>query len=131
MSNTDPLLKLVVSESQVVNKLELADLLAPYIAINKESKGIDFSNSFHELSNVDKILILFCATKARSIVLGVEEKVTPMEVIKMEIMPMGSVKGTLKTLLDSKEIKAEKGKYFLPNYKIVQVVARFKKNKPQ
>ena len=45
----------------------------------------------------------------------------------MEVAPEGSIKTTLKTLFDSREIKSEKGKYYLPNYKLSQVVARFKK----
>lgn len=126
MSNNDPLAQLLVSESQAVDRQELADLLSPYLSINKETKSFDFSRSFRELSNADKILITLSAVKARCLVLDTEDKITPSEIIKMEIAPVGSVKATLKGLLDSKEINSEKGKYFLPNYKISQVITHFK-----
>lgn len=127
MIEENPLSKLIVSESQTIDNNALADLLIPFITIHKETKKIDFSANFHELGNIEKILILLSAIKARNILLNVDDKLTPLEIIGLEIMPEGSVKGTLKKLLDTNEIKAEKGKYFLPNYKISQVVARFKK----
>ena len=129
MSQIDPLDQLFVSESQAVDKQELADLLLPYVSINKESKEFDFSQAFRDLTNIDKIFILLSAIKARSLVLKTDEKISPSDIIKMEIMPEGSTKGALKLLLDSNEIKSEKGKYYLPNYKIPQVVKRFKNNK--
>ena len=128
MTNTDPLQKLLVSESQAVNRQELADLLSPYLSINKETKSFDFSSDFRSLPNADKILILLSGVKAKNLVLETEDKITPSEIINMEVAPAGSIKGTLKTLLDGGEIKAEKGKYFLPNYKLPQVIARFRKN---
>lgn len=128
MTNTnDPLNKLFVSESQAVDRQELAELLSPFLSINKENQTFDFSSKFHELSNVEKILLLLAGIKARSLVLGTEDKVSPSEIIKMEIAPAGSIKITLKTLLESRDIKSENSKYSLPNYKLSQVVARFKK----
>jgi len=123
----DPLRQLLINESQPVNKKELAELLLPYVAINKETKFFDFTSQFMDLSNDEKILIMLSAVKARSIVLpDVEDKITPIEIIKMEVMPEGSVKGTLKKLLASNEIKVNKKRYYLPNYKISQIVVRFK-----
>src|SRR3989338_2400354 len=128
MANTnDPLNKLFVSESQAVDRHELAELLSLFLSINKETGIFDFSGKFHELSNAEKVLLVLAGIKARSLVLGTEDKISPSEIIKMEIAPEGSIKGTLKLLLDSKEIKSDSGKYSLPNYKLSQVVARFKK----
>lgn len=126
-TKNDPLAQLLVSESQSVNRQELAELLLPYVAINKETKALDFTSSFSGLKNNEKIFIILAAIKARSLVLmEVSDKISPLEIINMDIIPVGSVKGTLKTLLDASEIKAEKGKYYLPNYKIPQIVAKFK-----
>ncbi len=125
--NTDPLQKLFVSESQAVNRQELAELLSPYLSINKETQSFEFSGNFMALPNAEKILLVLAAVKARSLFLGTEDKISPSEIIKLEIAPVGSVKGTLKTLLDSRDIKSEGGKYSLPNYKVSQVVANFKK----
>lgn len=127
MSNNDPLQKLFVTESQAVNKKDLADLLSQYVSINRETQAMDFSGQFGKLPNAEKILIVLLAVKARSIFLETDDKITPSEIIKMEIAPTGSVKATLKVLLKNKEIKSEKGRYSLPNYKFLQVATRFKK----
>lgn len=130
MNSSDPLQSLFVSETQAVNRQELADLLSPYLAINKDTGSLDFSSQFRELPNIEKILIVLCAVKARSLVLSdVADEISPSEIIKMEIMPTGSVKGTLKTLLDAREVKAVNGKYSLPNYKLSQVMARLNQYK--
>ncbi len=126
MNNNDPLASLLVSESQTIDKAGLAELLSPYLLINKESKSLDFSGGFWDLPNAEKILLVLAGVKARSLVLSTEDRITPSEIIKMEIAPMGSIKITLKKLLESKEIKAENSRYYLPNYKLPQIMARFK-----
>ncbi len=127
MNNQDPLASLLVSESQTIDKVGLADLLKPYLLINKESKTLEFSGGFWELPNAERILLVLAGIKARSLILGTEDRITPSEIIKMEIAPEGSVKITLKNLLESKDIKSENSRYYLPNYKLSQVIARFKK----
>lgn len=122
----NPLLKLFVSESQDINNQELSDLLLPYLTINKESGGFDFTQSFRELSNTEMILILLAALKARHIVLNTDEKISPSEIIKMEIMPSGSAKSAIKKLFDEGDIKSDNGKYYLPNYKISKVITTLK-----
>ena len=132
MTNNDPLAQLLVSESQAVNRQDLAEILLEYVTINKETKSFDFSGNFIKLPNSDKILILLCAVKARSLILSnVEDRIAPSEIIRLEIAPEGSVKATLKNLFDSGQIKSDKKKYYLPNYKLQQIVARFRnlKNK--
>lgn len=128
MSNQpDPLKKLFVSESQSVNRQELADLLSPYLSIHIEEGTFDFSSRFGDLPNMEKILIILAAVKARSLVAdGASDEISPSEIIAMEAMPTGSVKGTLKKLADARDVKVHSGKYALPNYKISQVVARLK-----
>lgn len=123
--NNDPLEQLLVSENQTINKQDLATLLLPYATINKDTKNFEFTRNFGDLINVDKILIILSAIKARSLILGTEDKIAPSDIIKMQIAPVGSIKATLKFLSDAKQIKSEKGKYFLPNYKISQVLSHF------
>ncbi len=131
MNNIDPLASLVVSESQTIDKAQLAQLLTPYLLINKETKSLDFSGTFWDLPNTEKILLVLAGVKARSLVLGTEDRIAPSEIIKMEIAPAGSVKITLKTLLESSDIKSENSRYYLPNYKLPQVIARFKNLNPK
>jgi len=130
MNNNAPLESLFVSESETVEKAELAKLLAPYLFINKESQSFDFKGGFWDLPNAEKILVILAGIKAKSLYLGTEDRIAPSEIIKMEIAPEGSVKITLKNLLGSKEIKSEKSKYYLPNYKLSLIVARFKRINP-
>lgn len=125
-TNSNPLEKLFVSESQEVNKTDLADMLFSYIAINKDTGVFEFTKNFRTLPNIEKILVVLCAVKARHLVMGTEDKIGPKEIIGMDIAPEGSIKSALKNLLDSKEIRAEKSKYFLPNYKLTQVISRLK-----
>jgi hypothetical protein len=87
---------------------------------------LEFSGGFWDLANAEKILLVLAGVKARSLILDTEDKITPSEIIKMEIAPEGSVKITLKNLLESKDIKSENSRYYLPNYKIAQVITRFK-----
>ncbi len=132
MTNQDPLQKLFVSETQAVDRQELADLLSPYISIHKENRSFDFSSKFRDLPNAEKILIILSAVKARNLVSNeVADEISPSEIIKMDVMPAGSTKTTLKILLDAKDIKSSGGKYSLPNYKIPQVVARFNQIKTE
>jgi hypothetical protein len=126
MNNQDPLEMLLVSEKQTVDRSELAQLLIPYVSIHKESSSFEFSGKFLNLPNQEKILLILCAVKARNLILKTEDAISPSEIIKLEIAPEGSIKNTLKTLTDSKEIKSDKGKYSLPNYKLPQVIARLK-----
>lgn len=128
MTTQDPLQGLLVSETQAIDRQELADLLMPYLSIHKETKSFDFSSRFRDLPNNEKILIILAANKARSLISEeVVDEITPSELIKMDIMPEGSVKGTLKALLDARDIKSVSGKYYLPNYKLSQAAARIKK----
>jgi len=116
--NKNPLENLLIDESQGVNLAELAEILKPFVGIDKSSHGIQFLPDFYERKNEAKILILLAASKARKELLGDEEKMSPSEIIDLDIMPLGSVKGTLKKLFDEKIIKSENSKYYLPNYQI-------------
>lgn len=127
MNQNDPLQKLVVSETKKVDRQELSELLAPYVSIDQETKSFDLSTKFMELPNPEKILIVLAAVKARHLVFDEVDRITPAEIIAMEVMPAGSVKSSLRNLLKDKDVKSEGGLYYLPNYKVPQVVARFRK----
>jgi len=116
--NKNPLETLLVDESKSVDLTELAQILKPFIVIDKSSHKIQFLPPFYEQKNEVKILILLAASKAKRELLGDDEKMSPTDVISLDIMPEGSVKGTLKKLYDEKIIRAENSKYYLPNYQI-------------
>jgi len=126
--NKNPLEDLLIDESQSVNLVELAQMLKPYVGIEKSSKDIQFLPAFYEQKNELKILILLAASKAKKELLGGEEKMSPSEIIVLDIMPPGSVKGTLKKLFDEKIIKSDDSKYYLPNYQIKFLQLKNQKN---
>jgi len=123
----DPLQKLFVSETQKVDRLGLARFLTPYVSINKETESFDFSATFHKLLNSEKILVILAAIKAKHLVLDTLDRIAPVGIINLEVMPIGSVKGSLRTLSRNKEIKSDKNGYYLPNYKLPQIIGRFSK----
>lgn len=116
--NKNPLEDLLMDESQSVNLAELAEILKPFVGIDKTSHSIQFLPDFYKQKNESKILVLLAATKARKELLGDEEKMSPSEIIDLDIMPKGSAKATLKKLFDERTIKSENSKYYLPNYQI-------------
>ena len=124
--NKNPLEDLLIDESKSVNLAELAQILKPFAGIDKLSHVIHFLPPFYEQKNESKILILLAASKAKKELLKDEEKMSPSEIIDLDIMPAGSVKGTLKKLFDEKIIKSENRKYYLPNYQIKSLLTQFK-----
>lgn len=125
----NPLEDLLVDESQSVDLAELAQILKPFVVIDKSSRRIQFLPLFYEQKNEAKILVLLAASKARKELLGGEEKMSPSDIIELDIMPEGSVKGTLKKLYDEKILRAENSKYYLPNYQIRASLTQLKTNK--
>ena len=128
-SNENPLEVLLVDESRSVNLTELAQILKPFVVIDKASHQIQFLPHFYEEKNDVRILLLLAASKARKELLGDKEKLSPSDIIKLDIMPKGSVKATLKKLYDRKNIRAENKKYYLPNYQVRALLTRFKPDK--
>lgn len=127
--NRNPLEDLLIDEAQDINLAELAQILKPFIVIDKSSSAIQFLQPFYEHKNEVKILILLAASKAKKELLGGEEKLSPSDIIALDIMPEGSVKGTLKKLYDEKIIRAENSKYYLPNYQIRTSLTQLKQEK--
>lgn len=124
----NPLEGLLVSDTDPINKKELADLLTPYINIDQKEKSFNFIGEFMKLNNADKIYLILSAVKARSMLFNdMEDKISPVDIVKMDIMPEGSVKATLKKLKDDNKISSDNGKYYLPNYKLHDILAYFNK----
>ena len=128
-SNKNPLEDLLIDESQSVNLTELAQILKPFVVIDKSSRIIEFLPIFYEQKNEVKILILLAASKARKELFQDDEKMSPSDIIALKIMPEGSVKATLKKLLDEKIIRTEVRKYYLPSYQIRALIGQLKSTK--
>ncbi len=125
----DPLRELLADDAQSVDRNRVAACLKPYVRFDKQSKEPHFLADFATIiSNEAKIEAVLLASKARSLIFDEPEGLTPIEVIKLDIMPEGSVKSALKKLYDSRKIKKDAaGRYSIPNYRISEVIDRLGK----
>lgn len=123
----DPLASLFTSDAKSVDRKQLAELVGPYISIDMESKEFVFLPAISELDgNVLKIEMLLAAAKARALFLNASDGLLPGEIIATGIMAPGSAKSSIKKLADSHKIKKDKeGRYFLPSYRIPEIIKKF------
>jgi hypothetical protein len=119
----DPLQSLLMDDASSVNRERLASFLRPFVVFDKSSKAANFLPGFQLLpTNTAKVEVLLLAAKARSLLFGEKEGLTPGEIIDLGIMAPGSVKSSLKNLYDSSKIRKENGRYSLPPYRITGVM---------
>ncbi len=126
-TDDNPLKNLIIEENQNLDLQLLTDLLAGRVAFTSDRK-MQFMPAFHDTSNQQKILLVLLGAKAKSILFeGETDGFAPSEIIELDdIMPSGSVKSTLKSLLeDTHEIKKNSDKrYYVPNYIIPKLASR-------
>src|SRR3989344_2729934 len=94
-------------------------------------KAILNNSIFAEIDgNAAKIEILLAGAKARSIYLNEPDGLQPSEIIATGIMAIGSVKSSLKKLSDEHKIKKDKeNRYYIPSYRIPDLIKQFINNK--
>lgn len=125
----DPLQELLADDAQSVDRNRLAAFLKPYVRLDKATKEPHFLADFTTIiSNEAKVEAVLLTSKARSLIFDEPEGLTPIEIIKLDIMPEGSVKSSLKKLNDGRKIKKDAaGRYSIPNYRIGEVIDRLGK----
>lgn len=127
--NKDPLEQLLSDDFKAEDRERLATLLLNYIIFDKESKQVHFKDTFHNLdNNSDKMELVFLTEKARALLFenGKNEGLGQSDIIAFDILPIGSVKTTLKKLFDTGKIKKnQQGKYFLPSYRLNELFAKY------
>jgi hypothetical protein len=125
----DPLLKLVSGDFRAEDREKLASLLQLYVVFDENLKEPHFREPFYILdSNADKLEVIFLAEKARSLLFenGENEGLRQSNLIALEIMPGGSVKSTLWKLVDDKQIRKNAQQlYYIPNYRLPQLFAKY------
>jgi|GEM_PF-4158235 len=126
MENNDPLSVLVSSDAKSVDRQKLAELLAPYLVIDSNSKEFGFTSKFDELpGNESKIEVFLAGVKARALLFDVNDGIFPKEIVAIGIMAEGSVKSSLKGLFDNRKIKKDRdGMYSLPSHRISELAKR-------
>ena len=125
MSDTkenDPLRGLISESTEEINRAQLAGLLKPYAAFSK-SGDVTFLPEFYKLGNASKVLVVLTAQKARHLLFEDEfttDAMSSSEIIALEVMAEGSVKSTVKRLLEkTHDIKRNSDKkYYIPNYQL-------------
>lgn len=127
---TNPFDKLIVDEAEADVQM-LADLLENLVVFVRSSKTMEFLPAFNKLPNDLKVLVVLAASKAKARIFSEEENISPKNIIDLDIAPEGSIKATLKKLLDVKEIRSKNQKYYLPNYRIPDLVEKLRQHKAQ
>ena len=122
--DSDPLAALISSDAKATDRKQLAELVQPYLVIDQNSKEFSFHPKLHDIDGNDrKIEILLAGAKARALYFNLPDGLLPGEVIHAGLMPVGSVKTSLKRLFDNHKIKKDKeGRYFLPAHRIPGLV---------
>ncbi len=127
MSDTtnDPLQELISSSTIDVDRTQLAGLLKSYITFAQDG-DMTFSPTFYKLDNTSKILVVLTAQKARHLLFSethTSEALSSSEIIAFDVMAEGSVKSTVKRLLEkTHNIKKNADKrYYIPNYQLANL----------
>lgn len=119
----NPLAALIDDSASEIDQNKLVQLLKSYIIFSKEGE-ISFLKAFDGLNNDNKIRVVLLSAKAKNLLnLSEVDGLTPKAMIDLDIMPEGSVKSTLKKLLEvERDIKKSKnGNYIVPNYKLSDI----------
>jgi len=126
----DPLADLFSDDIKAIDRGTVAAALKPYIILDRTTNAIAVLPAFEKVGgNIEKIEIILMASKALSLLIdGQRDGMSQSDITTMDIMPEGSVKGTLKKLFDSKKIKKNAdSSYYVPNYRINEIVEKITK----
>lgn len=114
---------LIVSGTELDKKL-VAEILAPYVQLDKDKCTIRPTEGWTRLSNDQKLLIYLLARKAM-VALGFDlgtEGATASEVIADTGVKSGTAHPALRKLLGNRLIDQSQDKrYFIPSYAIAQI----------
>jgi len=121
----DELESLLVSGKEVDKKL-VAEMLSPYVRIDRETCDIRPLSSWDDLKAYKKILLSLLARKAM-IALGLnlpEENASPTEIMLSTGLKQGTINPTLRRLLGDGVVgQTKERKYYIPNFAIEKVKA--------
>ena len=106
---SDPLDSLFVKGDEV-NREILRDVLLSYVRLDEKGRIFPLSPFFAQ-SNKNKLIILLLARKVIALKIGVNEAISPEELRKLCGMPAGSVRPTIRQLVDDGLADAEDSKY--------------------
>jgi len=119
----DELESLLVSGKEIDKKL-VAEMLEPYIRIDRETCDIRPLSSWSDLKANIKVLLYLIARKAM-VALGLplpEERASATEIMQKTGMKKGTVNPALRYLFEDRVLEqSEDRKYYVPNHAIEKV----------
>lgn len=126
---SDELESLLVSGKEIDKKL-VAEILEPYLRIDKETCDIRPLSPWSDLKANIKILLYLIARKAM-VALGLplsEERASATEIMQKTGMKKGTVNPALRNLFEARVIEqSEDKKYHIPNHALEKVKALISK----
>lgn len=108
---------LFVNEDDVFDKKLTKEILQRYVQFTKREEILT-NESFNELKNKSKMLIIILSKKVLAYRKGEQERVKPKEIEELTGIPHGSIGHMLPELERSRLLRSEDGKYWIPNYAI-------------
>lgn len=128
---SDELEDLFVSGEEMDRKL-VAEILSPYLKIEKETCNIRPLSSWNDVKAYIKILLFLVARKAMK-AFGLdlpEEAASAADVIRSTGLKSGTVYPALRQLLEQHRVveQTTDGKYYVPSYSIEKVKSMIKEN---
>jgi len=105
----DPLDTLFVKGDEVNREL-LRDVLTPYVRLDEKGRVFPLT-AFYSQTNKNKVIILLLSRKAVALKTGISEEVSPVELSKLSDIPEGSLRPTLRLLVDEHLVDDEDSKY--------------------
>ncbi len=122
---SDELEKLLVSGKEIDEKM-VAEILEPFLKIDKETCDIRPLSSWNDLKANIKILLYLIARKAM-VALGLplpEEKASATEIMQKTGLKKGTVNPALRNLFEDRVIEqSDDRKYYIPNHALEKVKA--------
>lgn len=119
----DELERLVVTGKELDRKL-VADILAPFVRIDKDTCSIRPMREWNKLDTTQKTLVYLLARKAMlALDLPIErEAAGPAEIAKATGIKEGTVAPLVRSLLDQRLLdQTRERKYFVPGYAIEEI----------
>lgn len=130
---SDELQKLLVSGKEIDQKI-VAEVLEPFLKIDKDTYDIRPLSSWSDLKADIKILLYLTARKA-IVALGLplsEERASATEIMQKTGMKKGTVNPSLRALFKNRLIEqSEDRKYFIPNYAIEKIKVLISEKRPK
>lgn len=105
----DPLDTLFVKDDEV-NREILRDALIKFVRVDENGRIYPLA-PFYKQSNRNKVILLLLARKAIALRTNIVEAVSPLELGKLSSMPDGSLRPTLRTLVNEGLIDDENSEY--------------------